>query len=583
LLTINNLVGCLLSSIVQAKFTGLQVDVRNVREPVLTGFVSKGVDRVVSQAVQALFIMYEAVLIEAIPNVFQTTIRDILNKDVIDTFLGDSENVDCPSIPSEGSSKGPSGARFVDLRDLLLPVTKSKDLGGQGDVPYGDLLPVMLDLVNQNVLSVDSNGTAAINDLLIVPITKSQSGAAGTLMYTGDLLDTGARIDIGGLQAKIRLKVYDAHVESLDSIGEPLSMFNPVTSPYILNNTASFGVDKPMRFGVTLLIAVENGDSINMKNEVQLSLDLSYLTLVIETLIMVAEERFINFPMRDFQNLHCWLAMIPAPPLDERGIREPGFNPTAALSDLYVSLSEMLLNVTCLSCSSPQLQELSALLATPEAVDDLNRVGGNILEYASQLLRGEFVQMQIDRLLNEAPRHCPHREEYEANPLPVQFADFETPDTSNEAIAFLVTLGIISACLVVLVMLIVFVVKLIVTRRNRKWVQTLSSEKIMFLHRLQSKERANLDALNRNTACLFRSKEIPLFVRYLIPLVILGNIGFFLSGHLSLGATVNIEAQLAGEKITIEEFFEFSMAKSTLDIWRAGGKELSILILIFSG
>jgi hypothetical protein len=56
-----------------------------------------------------------------------------------------------------------------------------------------------------------------------------------------------------------------------------------------------------------------------------------------------------------------------------------------------------------------------------------------------------------------------------------------------------------------------------------------------------------------------------------------------LSGHLSLGATVNIEARIAGQTIRVEEFFEFSMAKSTIDIWNAGGKELAILILIFSG
>jgi uncharacterized paraquat-inducible protein A len=55
-----------------------------------------------------------------------------------------------------------------------------------------------------------------------------------------------------------------------------------------------------------------------------------------------------------------------------------------------------------------------------------------------------------------------------------------------------------------------------------------------------------------------------------------------LSGHLSLGATVNIEAELAGEKFRVEKFFEFSMARSTVDIWNAGGEELAIMILIFS-
>jgi uncharacterized paraquat-inducible protein A len=52
---------------------------------------------------------------------------------------------------------------------------------------------------------------------------------------------------------------------------------------------------------------------------------------------------------------------------------------------------------------------------------------------------------------------------------------------------------------------------------------------------------------------------------------------------LSLGATVNIEAELAGEKFRVDKFFEFSMARSTVDIWNAGGRELAVIIVIFSG
>merc|ERR1712166_1546801 len=86
------------------------------------------------------------------------------------------------------------------------------------------------------------------------------------------------------------------------------------------------------------------------------------------------------------------------------------------------------------------------------------------------------------------------------------------------------------------------------------------------------------------TRSMFQSdKDIPFLIRYGMPVIILGNIGLFLSGHLSLGATVNIEAQIAGETISVDKFFEFSMAKSTIDIWMAGGKELAILILVFSG
>ena len=82
---------------------------------------------------------------------------------------------------------------------------------------------------------------------------------------------------------------------------------------------------------------------------------------------------------------------------------------------------------------------------------------------------------------------------------------------------------------------------------------------------------------------MFRSKCIPLWVRLLVPLVLVGNVGLFLSGHLSVGGTVRIDILLAGQRVVIDNFFEFSIAKSTVDLWNAGGRELAILILIFSG
>jgi hypothetical protein len=79
------------------------------------------------------------------------------------------------------------------------------------------------------------------------------------------------------------------------------------------------------------------------------------------------------------------------------------------------------------------------------------------------------------------------------------------------------------------------------------------------------------------------SKDIPLLARLLIPVVILGNVALFLSGHLSLGGTVNISGGFAGQAFNVDGFFEFSMVKSTIEMWNAGGRALAILIAVFSG
>jgi hypothetical protein len=76
---------------------------------------------------------------------------------------------------------------------------------------------------------------------------------------------------------------------------------------------------------------------------------------------------------------------------------------------------------------------------------------------------------------------------------------------------------------------------------------------------------------------------VPQWLRCGIPIIILGNVGLFLSGHLSLGGTVNISGQFAGQYFDVQGFFEFSMVKSTMQMWEAGAHSLAILIVIFSG
>jgi len=74
-----------------------------------------------------------------------------------------------------------------------------------------------------------------------------------------------------------------------------------------------------------------------------------------------------------------------------------------------------------------------------------------------------------------------------------------------------------------------------------------------------------------------------MIVRVLMPLIILGNVGLFLSGHLSLGGTVNIIGNFAGQDFNVGGFFEFSVVQSTIEMWQAGAYPLAILIAIFSG
>lgn len=304
--------------------------------------------------------------------------------------------------------------------------------------------------------------------------------------------------------------------------------------------------------------------------------------MMLSSMTKIAESKFFGFPLRDLFNLNCWLATIPAPTLDSRGIRNEGSAATAGLVNLDATIGNVMVTAQCTNCSSPRMSELTALLSDPEAQEETTDVANAFLGYVTDLLGGNFVQVQLDRLLNDAALKCPHDPSYDPNQEPTVYDAFQAPNT-NYSTSYLILLGGLTIAGIILFSALVFAIHTIVRRRHKKWVARLPSHQVKRLALQQEQEAFEEHALNSKTASMFKSKEIPFMVRWAIPFVILLNIALFLSGHLSLGATVNIEAQVAGESFTLENFFEFSIAQSTIDIWNAGGRALAILILIFSG
>eukprot|EP00980_Cylindrotheca_fusiformis_P014861 scaffold4056_cov115-Cylindrotheca_fusiformis.AAC.5 len=321
---------------------------------------------------------------------------------------------------------------------------------------------------------------------------------------------------------------------------------------------------------------------MQLQNDVEISLDMYSLSMILQMMFNISETRFRNFLLGDILDFNCWLATIPAPTLDIYGIRADGVEPTAELRKIVASVANLNLHVSCIECSSPGMRELTRLLSTSEAQEDLTETANSLLAYITELIGGNYLQVQIDRLLNEASRKCPHSPEFDPDAKVVQYESIPAPD-NDISISFLLMLAAVAGSIVLATLLLTLSIKCFVKRRHKNWLKSLPNLQVQRLVLDQERERKEASNLSATTQSMFTSPEIPLAVRLIMPFIILANIGLFVSGHLSLGATVNIEAKLAGEKISVEKFFEFSMAKSTIDIWNAGGKELAILILLFSG
>ena len=127
-----NLLACFLATLHELAVSGFDVSVGSIRDPVLTGFISPGIDRLVSEGIEAVFLMYESTFLRALPAIFQGPFRDILQEEVLASdFFNQGA---CTWLLDDGTMD-----EYIDFRDLFLPPDEAKTFGGSGDEPYGNL------------------------------------------------------------------------------------------------------------------------------------------------------------------------------------------------------------------------------------------------------------------------------------------------------------------------------------------------------------------------------------------------------------------------------------------------------------
>ena len=293
--------------------------------------------------------------------------------------------------------------------------------------------------------------------------------------------------------------------------------------------------------------------------------------------------QLLSLPLSSLTNVNCWLATIPSPLLSEQGVRLDGVERTAGLMEAMVLFKNLFINITCIECTSPGVYDLAELLMTEEGSKGTTNAANSLLDYATSLLDGEFLQIFLDRAINEAPARCPHNPAYDPDFKGLEFESFDEVDLPSDSISFLLAVVIASVGILVVFVLVSYLVRCFVRRRNRRWLTTLPTVKVFRIYGEQKREDEKANYLRQATSAMISSEDVPTIVRYMIPVVILGNIALFLSGHLSIGGAVSVYLQFAGEEIVLENIFVFSVAQSAMQLWEAGGKQLAIMILIFSG
>jgi hypothetical protein len=279
MLEIKNILPCLLSAARAASLTELLVSVGSIKKFSIDGFQSTELGAAASESSRIILEKYGDTILSSMPGFFDLTVRSLLNN-WMSYYLGEWSDVACPTSAFESTS----ASSFIDFRDLFLSAAQSRMLGGSGLSRYGDIFRTALGFVQDLVIKVDeSTGLSAVNDVLVGPLTRSQSKSTGSLVIPGDLFSGGARVQVGGLDANIQLRASDARVDNLDTVGSPLALLEAVMNEgYILNNTATFGVgDRPLRFAVRFLISLIGDGKCIITSKMYCS-----LVLVISTLTL---------------------------------------------------------------------------------------------------------------------------------------------------------------------------------------------------------------------------------------------------------------------------------------------------------
>jgi len=576
ILDTNHIFSCLLSTVHSVGLSEFVMEIGDIEEFSISGFISEDTNKSIQSTTEAILAEYKPLVLSTIPAFTSNTIRPILH-DIMQILVGTAKDDGaCPE--PETSLDG-----ILDFRDLLLSEERAMELLGRGNSPYGNLFSLLYSFLEDLMSETDEIGLSKMN-VLMASLTKRQSNELGDLYYPGDIFKQDLDIALNGLNAAIELGVSNLRVSNIDSLGAPVKMLQPmVGESSVLNNTASIGVGpEPFRTEFRLLIKGK-GDQVEVHNDLVLGLGLENVGMMLEVLAQIAEQPFLNFPLQDVLNLQCWLATVITPALDKYGIRVGEDDSGFVLKNLALAVAEARLDIECVSCSSPLIVEMASKLGSQEAVEDTTAVANMIFDYLSNLLGGDFVQSGLDKLLNEAAMKCPHSPSYSQNFPGLKYDELILSEKSEDSYGFLIAIIAVIAVFVVVVAVIFSATRWASRRRHNRWVNTLNTRQKLELERMQTGENEREKDLDSRMSSLIRSKEVPLLFRLFIPIVIIGNIALFLSGHLSVGGTVSISGTFAGQDFHVSEFFEFSMAKSTIEMWNAGATVLAILIVIFSG
>ena len=272
----------------------------------MEGGVSSGISDLVINVIDAVRLMYEEAVIDVLPNIIQTTVKNLSNSLITDT-MNDPEYSSCPLLIPNDSP--------IDLQKLLR-APSNEDSATEESESYRDIIPSILNLIETRLLQAPADGGPLPINELLGSLTVGLSGRSGTINVSSTLLNVSLEegldsVFLSGVEG-IHLQLSNLTIDNINTIEDTTYILKPIgggEASNVIDNYIRFGGDLGVFADVMLLI---EGDSpLAMRNKLKLGASLSELNVLLNLELNIPESSVFDFPLRDIHEIPCWLAIIP--------------------------------------------------------------------------------------------------------------------------------------------------------------------------------------------------------------------------------------------------------------------------------
>lgn len=254
---------------------------------------------------------------------------------------------------------------------------------------------------------------AAINDALINPLTKMQSGLPGSLRFPSDFVNVAIETranDFGNLVKGVGFSMGDLRIDHLASVVAPVELVSPTTQASTLWNDLmmSPGSAEAIELSIALRLAIDGEDSpLTMDDEIDFKIKLDTMALTGKIQALIQSSKFLRMPFGHVFNIDCWLATIDSPD----GL---------SVFSTYASFVGMDIDANCVSCSEG-LGLLPTMLGIFRSAGAVQLLGSRLSSLTKSVVEGtDPLHTMLNRMLSEAQYSCPVSPQYDP--------DFVKPD-----------------------------------------------------------------------------------------------------------------------------------------------------------